>query len=642
MIRLSLLVIFAALTLALAAQSGLSTALVSLPLISIPDHTTTHWDTLDLGAHTAIWVDSSGMVPNEEAPLQQYKPFAPIFVPKVFDTHLYTYWLRCPLENRSSSDTTRFYLSTGTQYLMEGYKAPDFLHPIARLGIGTKGEQRFMKPYNSLVLMTMAPKEVAMVYIKIKTFTGLTFSIHPLLIHSKANLSAYLPKRVGWHFIAYSYAVFLGIVAFLICFTMAQYALNKTEAYLHYILYLSGVCITNIRQLEVDLQVPILFSWQPILLLHGHMLFLVLIQISYVFFIVRFLHIQTNAPPLYRLLRYSLWGAILLLLAYVLAVLLGKYHWGTLVFVVTRALQMWVFMYSAYALWRSSDPIGRMVGIGLLWVCLGILFSLAVIVWPLAFPVWLAAFPIFFSLCGFVAEVILFSSALGLKSVLVEKAEESARVRAVNAENNLLAAQLSLFQERERIARDLHDDLGANLGAIVLLSNIALSKSTDASMSAQIEKIASSSYDASNKIHEIIWAANTHNDTLEKVLDYLHQYAAGLFAGSPIELLTQLPANIPPVLISGEHRRALFLVFKEVLNNTIKHAQPTRVEINFGLSATQIELCIRDNGRGFDLLAVGHSGNGLGNMRHRMASIGGQLSMDSNADGTTVSLKLLF
>lgn len=208
--------------------------------------------------------------------------------------------------------------------------------------------------------------------------------------------------------------------------------------------------------------------------------------------------------------------------------------------------------------------------------------------------------------------------------------------RRLRARNLRLQARLAVQDERNRISRDLHDDLGSGLGAITLLSDIALSKHSSKEMRAEVSKIAESARELSEKIHEIIWAANPKNDTLEHLIGYLHRYAVSLFADSAYDIHAKLPEFCPAAIITGEHRRALFLAYKEALNNIARHAHATRVDIEFICTLTHLEISIRDNGRGFDPAAVGDAGNGLMNMRKRMEDIGGTFRIESGEEGTEV------
>ncbi len=125
--------------------------------------------------------------------------------------------------------------------------------------------------------------------------------------------------------------------------------------------------------------------------------------------------------------------------------------------------------------------------------------------------------------------------------------------RRLRLRNLRLQARISIQEERNRISRDLHDDLGSSLGAISLLSDIALTKTNQKELRTEIRKIAESAHELSEKIHEIIWAANPKNDTMERFVSYLHQYAVSLMGDGNYDLKAQIPKDIPATAISGEH-----------------------------------------------------------------------------------------
>lgn len=199
-----------------------------------------------------------------------------------------------------------------------------------------------------------------------------------------------------------------------------------------------------------------------------------------------------------------------------------------------------------------------------------------------------------------------------------------------------------LERERYRVARQMHDDIGSGLSAINLLTEIALNKSKDPQLATEIERIAIAAREVNGRIQDIIWAISAQNDTIGGLQEHLQRVATDMLAPAGILLHLQPSEDLHDTPVSGARRRALFLAFKEALHNIVKHAQATRVSLQFEPQGRQ--LCVRlcDDGCGFDPAATGDRGNGLMNMRRRMEEAGGKFHINSGVSGTTVDLILPF
>lgn len=166
--------------------------------------------------------------------------------------------------------------------------------------------------------------------------------------------------------------------------------------------------------------------------------------------------------------------------------------------------------------------------------------------------------------------------ACGL-ALLAQYQRNRQKLRARRMELDRLQA---IEQERSRIARDLHDDLGSGLSAIGLLTEIARQKSTDAGLDAEIRQIATTSGELSRKIREIIWLVSARFDNLENLVSYLHHFVTELFADSTTELEVRLPEKIPAGTLDGEQRRAFFLAVKTALL-LLRRQAPTSLRLGF-------------------------------------------------------------
>ncbi len=180
----------------------------------------------------------------------------------------------------------------------------------------------------------------------------------------------------------------------------------------------------------------------------------------------------------------------------------------------------------------------------------------------------------------------------------------------------------------------MHDELGAGMTAIRLMSEIARNKMKE-NTPLEIEKISQSADDVLNKMNAIIWSMNSGNDTLDNLVSYIRSYAIDYFENTPFDCRVSVPDQVPGAELSGDKRRNVFLAVKETLNNVLKHAGGDRVEI-IVYTGSHLRILIRDNGKGIDLENIRRFGNGLKNIRRRMENIGGRY--DIYRDNGTVTL----
>jgi ligand-binding sensor domain-containing protein/signal transduction histidine kinase len=213
-----------------------------------------------------------------------------------------------------------------------------------------------------------------------------------------------------------------------------------------------------------------------------------------------------------------------------------------------------------------------------------------------------------------------------------------------------LAAQRAMERERMRIARDMHDEIGSKLTKISFMTERAKRElQGQEPVARKLEAIAGTSRDLLQTLDEIVWAVNPHNDTLEHLAAYLGQYATEYLQNTAVECELHIPRGLPHCPFSAEARHNLFLAFEESLNNALKHGRPTRIRVHMQLAPGRFEIFIEDNGRGFELqpepalsaAVSGRAGNGLQNMRQRLAILDGQCTITSRlGHGTTVKLSV--
>jgi ligand-binding sensor domain-containing protein/signal transduction histidine kinase len=207
-----------------------------------------------------------------------------------------------------------------------------------------------------------------------------------------------------------------------------------------------------------------------------------------------------------------------------------------------------------------------------------------------------------------------------------------------------LQRQLQTFQQREalekeraRIARDLHDQLGANLTQVALLGEMAeADKDAPAEVESHAQQISQTARETTRSLDEIVWAINPANDTLDSLLNYAGKYAQEYLALAGLRCRADLPAQLPAIPIPPEVRHNVFLAFKEAVHNVVKHAQAAEARIRLRLEPGNFILEIEDNGRGMGNQTAPQNRNGLRNMKKRMDDIHGEFSISGGANGGTI------
>ncbi|MCX6872987.1 MAG: triple tyrosine motif-containing protein [Verrucomicrobia bacterium] len=204
-----------------------------------------------------------------------------------------------------------------------------------------------------------------------------------------------------------------------------------------------------------------------------------------------------------------------------------------------------------------------------------------------------------------------------------------------------LERQQVIERERVRIAKDIHDDLGASLTHIKLLGELVEGEDTVAGVFTHTRKMAETTRGMAEALDEIVWAVRPQNDTLESLVDYMGRAADEFFENTRVLCRQNLSRPVPACEVSAEVRHNLFLAFREALSNIGKHAQATEVSIDLAIDLPRLRIVIVDNGKGFDPALVRPGRNGLTNLSQRLADIGGHCAISSQpGTGTKVKMEI--
>ncbi len=196
---------------------------------------------------------------------------------------------------------------------------------------------------------------------------------------------------------------------------------------------------------------------------------------------------------------------------------------------------------------------------------------------------------------------------------------------------------LELERVRTRIATDLHDDIGSSLSKIAILSEVVRQKVGDNGANEPLDLISDTSRELVDSMSDIVWAINPQRDSLSDLIGRMRNLASEMTELADIALRFDLSgvdaeSNLP---LGADLRREIYLIFKETVNNLVKHSACERAEIEFRIEADEFIFIVKDDGKGFDAAQNGsgatRGGNGLINMRRRAENLGGKYEIESGA-----------
>lgn len=235
---------------------------------------------------------------------------------------------------------------------------------------------------------------------------------------------------------------------------------------------------------------------------------------------------------------------------------------------------------------------------------------------------------------GSALEVVLLSFALAYRINADRREKEQYQAEVIR--------QLQTNEQmRNRIARDLHDDIGSTLSSIGILSQVVENQMGENSNSVKemVKRIGESSQKVQRSLSDIVWTTKQTEDNFDNVLVKMKEFTSEMLEMKDI-FYTFNTDTLPDVKLSPSKQYNFYLIFKEAINNIVKYSNAEEVTIELNRQGENLILNITDNGIGFEEKNI-KSGNGLGNMRKRAESLGGEIKIESkNQEGTQVRLTI--
>jgi signal transduction histidine kinase len=491
--------------------------------------------------------------------------------------------------------------------------------------------------------ITLGPHETGTFFASLSFIKSATNSIKPTLTRDTLIKEGIILTHKNKTKIDVITNLFAGIMLMMIFYGLSEYIQTKKPEFLYYVGY--SLCISSLLFLKSTLNgVTTSFNY-----FFESFLDNIIFSVGYICYIIfhrKFLETKKN----YRSLdRYLFWGSVVITTLMVLYILFfylsSDFRIANAIEDSTKILLLVISLVFVIKGLTYRNQLMNYIVMGNISLCLLSIISQLMI--TTNFKVLKGSpsvlnLALFYYEAGITIELLFFLFALTYKNkmeiiVSIQK-EEKLKLETERKELEKQVAVLAAKQdERNRISVDMHDELGSGVTAIRLMSEIVKSKMKEQTLP-EIEKISNSANELLNKMNTIIWTMTSSNDTIENLVAYIRSYAVEFFENTSIDCYFSMPASITPREISGEKRRNIFLSVKEALNNVVKHSQSSVVKINVIVNDRLI-IEIQDDGIGINMEKLRKFGNGLNNMRKRMASIDGEFKVE-NREGTRSTFSL--
>jgi signal transduction histidine kinase len=198
--------------------------------------------------------------------------------------------------------------------------------------------------------------------------------------------------------------------------------------------------------------------------------------------------------------------------------------------------------------------------------------------------------------------------------------------------------QIQELSLRNKIAADLHDDIGSTLSSIRMYSEMVKTQIPDSSSAAtqMLDKISSNARESVESMSDIVWMINPKNDLFINLINRMELYATEMCSGKNMDLTFRRHETVDGIRISMETRKNIYLIFKEAVNNAVKYSGANRLKVSLEQTDHQIKMEVADNGKGFDVSSI-RKGNGIENMMQRAKAVNGEVKIDSlHNEGTRI------
>jgi signal transduction histidine kinase len=559
------------------------------------------------------------------------------------DPHPYIFWIRCTIRNDSDSTLLIDIYNANLNYTDCWWVSPG--QPVSRVSGGTlrpplSSSSLIDRQYNILPLK-VSPRQSGEIFLALRQRTRV-YDFNGVQLYTPAALgSAFAVDYQESHSTLVFEWLFQGFLLCQILYTLFQWTIIRRKEYGYYLAYMAMLALYFLSKFESDLGLDLLFTRHPVLKVYGSKTMLILPYFLYFRFVRHFLEIPENYPALNKwIIRVEYF--LLVYLAADLAYILLTFDQVVQTYVFTVILLLVFVTAAAFIiyLFRHRQALIYYVLTGSLFVAIGNILGQVFTYFQDYRHVNIFPDILLLPQSGIVLEILCFTAGLSYKSHMWEKEKIRSQERLIDQlkANELLQSRMQHI--RNKIAQDLHDDIGSTLSSISILSDLAMKDNSGRHNLETMSEIKDSSIMLMEKMDDIVWSINPRNDSLENLLTRVRHFATTLFEAKDIDYRIDIQKNIHEVRLPMDYRQHIYLILKEAINNLVKYGRASAASIEVRFDHQHLQLCVRDNGQGFDPSSPS-TGNGISGMYRRASMMNARVTIASTpGQGTSIQLQV--
>jgi len=552
-----------------------------------------------------------------------------------------TFWLQFGIKNNSDTTQTLYLFCGDINYMTAYFKPAGNEEQIVRSGSLVGNNDRAFNNVSVLPL-TVLPRQSGKIFLKFIQKTQ-EFDFEGISIYNQTALNNFLfSEYKNDRTFVFFELLFQGFLLCQIFYVLFQWVIIKRKEYLYYFFYLSIISLYFVSKYESIYGIRLLFSRYPVLTVYLSKTLLILPYFLYFRFVRSFLEMPLNYPRLNKwLIRME--GFLLVYLTIDLSFIIITFNQKIQLEIYTIIFSLLFLTVASFIvyLFRQKKVLIYYILTGSLFVGIGNILGLVFTYLDNNLHVDLGFHNmLIFSQIGIVLEIICFTAGLSYKSKSAEEEKIKSQQNLIEQlkANEILQSRMQHI--RNKIAQDLHDDIGSTLSSISILSDLALKEKNIEQSNEVVSEIKNNSINLMEKMDDIVWSINPKNDSLENLLLRIKRFGIQLFEAKEIDYTIEFDEHIAQMKLPMDYRQHIYLILKEAINNLVKYSRATKAEIRVSCNNKTLELFVMDNGKGF-VPQQSIAGNGILSMKSRAQLMNAELIIHAELNkGTEIVLKV--